>query len=182
MVFDKVVLICPDFKWLRGQISVHIIIHTICKPTSFWPFKIQTSPDFRFSLYWVLLHFACKTPVELHLWRIMVLRWQSTNRLALSTHSGGYGHTRKGSRFQNNLNWQTFHHAQERSADSVLSWCTGRTSDTALEKYWGIRPSSGSRQSRDLPRTVRSWSLGNPSRKIMQGVGEKKVSSHFLLF
>ena len=114
MVFDKVVLICPDFKWLRGQISVHIIIHTICKPTSFWPFKIQTSPDFRFSLYWVLLHFACKTPVELHLWRIMVLRWQSTNRLALSTHSGGYGHTRKGSRFQNNLNWQTFHHAQER--------------------------------------------------------------------
>ena len=35
--------------------------------------------------------------------------------------------------------------------DSVLSRCVGRTSDTSLDKDWGIRPGSRSRQSRDLP-------------------------------
>ena len=37
--FDKMVEICPDFKWLSLQIS-----DPICKPTSFRPFNIQTSP------------------------------------------------------------------------------------------------------------------------------------------
>ena len=39
-------------------------------------------------------------------------------------------------------------HTLRGSADSVLSWCT---SDTSMDKDRGIRPGSGSRQSRDLP-------------------------------
>ena len=56
---------CPDFKWFLTkwrpfiQISngwasgfqIPFKIQTICNPTSFWPFKIQTSLDFRSPLY-----------------------------------------------------------------------------------------------------------------------------------
>ena len=52
---------CPNFKWFltKSQPFVQISngwasgfqipfeIQTICKPTSFWPSEIQTSPDFR---------------------------------------------------------------------------------------------------------------------------------------
>ena len=37
------------------------------------------------------------------------------------------------------------------SADSLLSWCVGRMSDTSLDKDWGIRPGWRSRQSRVWP-------------------------------
>ena len=39
--FDKVAAICPDFKWIPFK------IRTIYKPTTFWPFEIQTWPVFR---------------------------------------------------------------------------------------------------------------------------------------
>ena len=37
--------------WAPG-LQIPFKIRTICNPTSFWPFKIQTSPDFRFPLYY----------------------------------------------------------------------------------------------------------------------------------
>ena len=45
------VAICLDFKWLRNQISNPIKNLDHLHPTSFPPFKIQTSPDFRYPLY-----------------------------------------------------------------------------------------------------------------------------------
>ena len=36
--------------WVSG-FQIPFKIWTICNPTSFWPFKIQTSPDFRSPLY-----------------------------------------------------------------------------------------------------------------------------------
>ena len=47
MVFDKMAVICQDFKWFGFRISGPFEITTIFKPTSFWPFEIQTSSDFR---------------------------------------------------------------------------------------------------------------------------------------
>ena len=60
--------ICPEDRWFltKWQLFVWISngwafgfqipfqIRTICNPTSFWPFQIQTSPDFRSPLYWTL--------------------------------------------------------------------------------------------------------------------------------
>ena len=48
-----------DFKWFLTKWWWFVWIsngwasrfQTICKPTSFWPFKIKTCPDFRFLLY-----------------------------------------------------------------------------------------------------------------------------------
>ena len=56
---------CLDFQWLLTKqrpfvwisndrasgFQIPFKIWTICKPTSFWPLKIQTSPNFRSPLY-----------------------------------------------------------------------------------------------------------------------------------
>ena len=51
MIFDRMAVICLDFKWLGFQISDPIWNRTIWNLTSIGPFKIQTSPDFRSALY-----------------------------------------------------------------------------------------------------------------------------------
>ena len=56
--------------------------------------------------------------------------------------------------------------------DSVLSRCVGRTSDTSLDKDWGIRPGSRSRQSRDLPLGGNKLFIRRPIKKN-KGVGQK---------
>ena len=52
MVFDKMVPTCMDFKRLGIRFQIPFEIQTICSPTSFWTFKIQTSLDFRSTLIW----------------------------------------------------------------------------------------------------------------------------------
>ena len=56
---------CPDFKWFltkwpslvwisnvwASRFQMAFKIQSICNSTSFWPFVIQTSPDFRSPLY-----------------------------------------------------------------------------------------------------------------------------------
>ena len=42
MVFDKMAVICPHFKWLGFRISDPFEIRTIFRPTSVWPFEIRT--------------------------------------------------------------------------------------------------------------------------------------------
>ena len=59
-------------------------------------------------------------------------------------------------------------------ADSVLPCCTRRTFDTSLDKDWGIRSGSEAGSKEFGQWIVRSWSLGNPSIKIIQGVETKK--------
>ena len=53
----RTVYLCSDFKWFltkwrlskdgASRFQIPFKIRTICNPTSFWPFKIQTNPDFR---------------------------------------------------------------------------------------------------------------------------------------
>ena len=45
------VAICLDFKWLGFRFQISFKIPTICKPISFWPVEIQTSPCFRSLVY-----------------------------------------------------------------------------------------------------------------------------------
>ena len=54
MVYNKMAAICPDFKWLGFRISDPIQIQTICNPTCFSLFEIQTSLDLRSPCIWVM--------------------------------------------------------------------------------------------------------------------------------
>ena len=76
---------CPDFKWFltKWQLFVQISngwtsrfqtfkIWTICNPTSLWPFKIQTSQDFRSPLYpigLVFIGFKCVMLSNVLFWK-----------------------------------------------------------------------------------------------------------------
>ena len=68
------------------------------------------------------------------------------------------------------------------SADFVLSRCMGCTSETLLDKDWGIRQGSGSKQSRDLPLDGKKLLVRWLIKKNITRSGKKTMSYPELFF
>ena len=70
MVFDEMALICLHFKWLGFRNADPIQNPDHLQPNLFVPFKIQTSLEFRFSLYVEIFEwgFSFKNQIEPSIW------------------------------------------------------------------------------------------------------------------